>query len=220
LLSCEFDVIDAVNNAFGEWIVTAETRPVEIVPRPHTIGKAILCSRFVHGPEDVVEGSLNGNDSGAKEWYTGWRRLVTPSKQRAVDLFVPLQLGISDKCRLGQTTFMLRDAGSNTILDNGGARADVEHEVLTFAKNKDIDAPYVVRNDRREGQEPIDAGWCDSIDDVKKAGTICEADVGKQGSQVVKRRKKCTKARIDPVGDIDTQPGVVKYECLDVLSIV
>lgn len=69
LFGSEIDVIDALDDAFGEWIVTTKATPFEVFARPGKIGEAVVCGGFVHGPEDEVKSSFDGNNGGAEDWY-------------------------------------------------------------------------------------------------------------------------------------------------------
>lgn len=75
-------------------------------------------------------------------------------------------------------------------------------------------------NDSGERQEPPDAWRSGSLDHVEKSFTEGDAELREQGSQMVRSRKNRTKARVDPVGDIDAEPGEVENERLEVGSVV
>lgn len=58
------------------------------------------------------------------------------------------------------------------------------------------------------------------MDHVEKSFTEGDAKLREQSSQMVRSRRNRTKASVDPVGDIETEPGEVKNERLDVGSVV
>jgi hypothetical protein len=91
LLGREVQVVDTFDDAFGEWIVMAETLPREVLPSPRTsIREAVLRGARVHRPEDEVKCGLDGNEGGAEDWHLDCGRLVAPSEQSAVDLLVTI----------------------------------------------------------------------------------------------------------------------------------
>jgi len=219
LLGREVQVVDTLDDAFGEWIVMAETLPREVLPSPRTIVReAVLRGARVHGPEDEVECGLNSNESGAESWHLGWGRLVAPGEQSAVDLLVTIIFCSLDVRRFHCTGVVLQEAGTHAF--DASPRADVELVALAFAENEDINAPQVFWNDGGERQEPIDAWRGGSLDHVEKSFTEGDAELREQSSQMVTSRKNRTKARVDPVRDIETEPGEVKNERLDVGGVV
>lgn len=138
----EIEVIDTVDNAFGERVVRTEALPFQVISSPGTIGReAVVCGGVVHRPEDEMERSLDSNKCSAEGWDLCRARNVARSEQGFVDLFVAVLFCISETAGFHSTTFVLNDAVSNTIVDSAGTRADVDLEASTFTKDQEVDAP-------------------------------------------------------------------------------